>query len=87
MQGPIGTTIGQGERGLKRDKGFQGSVGANGDRGERGERGVTGEKNTQGDNSDALSVLADHLPIQLATLYGEKCALSSTMYQRLGRIS
>ena len=26
----------------------------------------------QGDTSDVLSVLADHLPIQLATRYGEK---------------
>ena len=35
------------------------------------ERGVKGEKGIQGDNSDVLSVLADHLPIQLATRYGE----------------
>ena len=51
------------------------------------ERGVKGEKGIQGDNSDVLSALADHLPIQLATRYGEKCALSSTMYQRIGRVS
>ena len=33
---------------------------------------VKGEKGIQGGNSDVLSVLADHLPIQLATRYGEK---------------
>ena len=43
-----------------------------GDHGERGERGVKGEKGIQGDNSNDLNVLADHLPIQLATRYGEK---------------
>ena len=32
---------------------------------------MKGEKGIQGDNSDVLSVLADHLPIQLATWYGE----------------
>ena len=66
MQGPIG------ERSLKGDKGIQGCVGAKGDRGGRGERGVKGEKGIQGDNSDVLSVLADHLPIQLATRYCDK---------------
>ena len=30
------------------------------------------ENGIQGENSDDLSVLADHLPIQLATRYGEK---------------
>ena len=41
--------------------------------GKRGERGERGEKGLQGDISDVLlSVLADHLPIQLATRYGEK---------------
>ena len=34
-----------------------------------------------------MSVLAEHLPIQLAIRYGETCALSSTMYQRIGRVS
>ena len=53
------------------DKGIQGSVGGNGDRDGRGERGVKGEKGIQRDNSDVLSVLAEHLPIQLATRYGE----------------
>ena len=72
VQGPIGSTGGQGERGSKGDKGIQGSVGAEGDRGERGLRGAKGEKRIQGDNSDVLSVLADHLPIQLTTRYGEK---------------
>ena len=62
MQGPIGSSDGQG------------SGGAKDDRGEQGERGHS-------------SVLADPLPIQLANLYGEKCALSSTMYQRIGRVS
>ena len=43
---------------------------------------MKGEKGIQGDNSDVLSVLADHLPIQLVTRYGEKCAVSSTMYNQ-----
>ena len=60
---------------MKVDKGIQGYVGAKGDRGERGERGVKGEKSIQGDNSVDLSVLADHLPIQLATRHGEKMCL------------
>ena len=42
---------------------------------DHGERGVKGEKSIQGDNSNVLSVLADHLPIQLATRYGEKNVL------------
>ena len=33
---------------------------------------VKGEKGIQGDNSDVLSVLADHQPIQLVTRNGEK---------------
>ena len=33
---------------------------------------MKGEKCIQGANADVLSVLADHLPIQLATRYGEK---------------
>ena len=51
MQGPIGSTGGQGELGSK------------------------GEMGIQGDNSNVLSVLVEHLPIQLATLYGEKNVL------------
>ena len=49
--------------GLKGDKGIQGSVGTKGDCGERGEHGVKGEKGIQDDNSNVLSVLADHLLI------------------------
>ena len=71
MQRPIGSTGGIGERDSKGDKGIQGSAGAKDDRGERGELGVKGEKGIQGDNSDVLSVLAEHIPIQLATRYGE----------------
>ena len=33
---------------------------------------MKGEKRIQGDNSNVLSVLAEHLPIQLANRYGEK---------------
>ena len=33
---------------------------------------MKGGKGIQGDNSDVLSILADHLPIQLATRYSEK---------------
>ena len=33
---------------------------------------MKGEKGIQRDNSDVLSVLAEHLPIQLATWHGEK---------------
>ena len=33
---------------------------------------MKGEKGIQGYNSDVLSVLAEHLPIHLATRYGEK---------------
>ena len=77
VQGPVGSTGGQGERGLKGDKGIQGSCGAKGDSGERGDRAVKGEKGILGAISSVLSVLADHLPIQLGTRYGEKIALSS----------
>ena len=52
--------------------GTQRLVGEQGDRGEQGERGERGEKGIQDDTSDVLSILADHLPIQLATRYGEK---------------
>ena len=37
-----------------------------------GQRGERGEKGVQGDASDVLSVLAAHLPIQLAKRYGEE---------------
>ena len=40
----------------------------------RGEPGVKGEECIQSDNSDVLSVLVEHLPIQLAT-------------QRIGRVT
>ena len=60
VQGPVGSTGEQGGRGLVEDEG------------DRGERGVKGEKGIQGDNSNVLSVLADHLSIQLVTPYGEK---------------
>ena len=66
MQGPVGTTCVKGECGPQGHCGTQGLVGEQGDRGERGEKGI------QGDTSDALSVLANHLPIQLVTRYGEK---------------
>ena len=62
----------RGSAGQVGPKGVQGVLGAKGDRGERGERGAKGEKGIQGDNSDVLTVLAVHLPIQLATRYGEK---------------
>ena len=66
VQGPVGTTGVQGERGQEGAYGTQGLVGEQGDRSERGEKGI------QDDISDVLSVLANHLPIQLAIRYGEK---------------
>ena len=72
MERPVGSTGGHGECGLKGETGIQGCVGAEDDRGERSERSVKGKKGIQGGNSDVLSVLGDHLPIQLATRYGEK---------------
>ena len=72
MQGPVGTTGVQGERGPEGHYGTKGLVGEKGDRGERGECGMKGERGIQGDTSNVLSVLADHLPIQLATRFGEK---------------
>ena len=83
VQGPAGSTGEEGERGPKEHYGTQGLVG---DKGERGERDAKGETGIQGDNSDVLSVLVNHLPIQLTIRYGEKCALSSTMYQRTSRV-
>ena len=73
------------DRGPQGPVGIQGIVGDQGDRGERGERVERGEKGIQGGTSDVLSVLAAHIPIQLAKRYGEKCALSSIMYQRTSR--
>ena len=61
MQGPVGTTDVQGERGPEGHYGTQGLVGEQSDRGERRENGI------QRDTLDILSVLANHLPIQLAT--------------------
>ena len=75
VQRPVGTTGIQGERGPEGHYGTQGLVGDKGDRGERGERGSKGEKGIQGDNSDVLSVLADHQPIQLVTRYGGKICI------------
>ena len=63
MRGPVGP-VGP--------KGVQGVQVAKGDLGERGERGVKIEQGIQGDNSDVLSLLAEPLPIQLATRYDEK---------------
>ena len=60
MGGPAGSVVPTGVQGVQ---------------GAKGERGVKGEKGIQGDNSNVLSVLAEHLPIQLATRDGEKCAL------------
>ena len=89
MQGPVGSTGGQGERALKGDKGIQGSAVAKGDRGERGERIAKGEKGIEGDNSNVLSVLADHLPIQLASRYFVKYHVSedrSSIIELSGRV-
>ena len=69
IQGPLGV---QGERGPAEHYGTQGLVGEQGDRGEQGERGERGGKGIQGDTSDVLGILANHLPIQLATRYGEE---------------
>ena len=60
---------------MKGDECIKGCVevqGAKGDRGERSECGVKGDTRIQGDNSNVLYVLAEHLPILLATQYGEK---------------
>ena len=69
LKGPSGE---KGDRGWEGPPGIQGLVGDQGERGERGQRGERGEKGVQGDASDALSVLATHLPIQLAERYGDK---------------
>ena len=60
---------------------MQGVQGAKGGRGERGERGV------KGDNSNVLSVLAEHLPIQLATRYGEKMCFIKCDVSEIGQLS
>ena len=72
MQGPVGANGVKGERGPQGPYGTQGLVGNQSDRGERGECGERGEKGLQCDTSVVLSVFAYHLPIQLATRYGEK---------------
>ena len=72
VQGTAGITGVQGERGPEGHYGTQCLVGEPSDRGERGEPGERGEKGIQVDNSDVISVLVDHLPIQLAARYGEK---------------
>ena len=69
FRGPAGV---KGDRGPQGSFGIQGLVGDRDERGERGERGGRGEKGLQGDTSDVLSVLAAHLPIQLAKRYDEK---------------
>ena len=70
--GPKGPSGEKGDRGWEGPPGLQGLVGDQGERGERGQRGERGEKGVQGDASDVLSVLATHLPIQLAERYGEE---------------
>ena len=74
VQGPVGTTGVQGERGPEGHYGTQDLVGEIGD---RGERGTKREKGIEGDTSD---VLADHLPIQLASRYGEKNVRNVSAY-------
>ena len=69
LRGPAGV---KGDRGPQGPFGIQGFVGDQGDCDERGERSERREKDLQGNNSDVLSVLAAHLPIQLATRYGEE---------------
>ena len=53
-------------------RGVAGPDGPNGPSGEKGDRGWEGSPGIQGLASDVLSVLATHLPIQLAEWYGEK---------------
>ena len=68
-------------------RGIQGSVGAKGDRGERGERGVKGEKGIQSDNSNVLVYWLIIYRFNWRLGMVKKCALSSTVYQRIGRVS
>ena len=70
--GPKGPSGEKGDRGREGPVGIQGLVGDQGERGEHGQRGEQRGKGVQGDTSDVLSVLAAHLPIQLAKRYGEK---------------
>ena len=72
MRGVAGPSGEKGDRGWEGPPGIQGLVGDRGERGDRGQRGERGERGVQGDASDVLSVLATHLPIQLAERYGEK---------------
>ena len=72
LDGPKWPVGEKGDRGREGPVGIQGLVGDQGERGEHGQRGERGEKGVQGDTSDVLSVLAAHLPIQLAKRYGEK---------------
>ena len=58
VQGPIGST--GGPTWLKRRQMYSRFCG------------VKGESGIQGDNSDGLSVLVEHLPIQVATRYGKR---------------
>ena len=65
----------KGPSGEKEARGWDGPPGIQslqGERGEHGQRGERGEKGVQSAASDVLSVLAAHLPIQLAERYGEK---------------
>ena len=70
--GPKGPSGEKGDRGWEGPPGIQGLPGNQGERGERGQRGDRRENGVQDDASDVLSVLATHLPIQLAERYGEK---------------
>ena len=72
--GPKGPSGEKGDRGWEGPPGRSGRspVGDQGEQGERGQHGERVEKGIQGDASDVLSVLATHLPIQLAERYGEK---------------
>ena len=70
--GPKGPSGEKGDRGREGPVGIQDLVGDQGERGEHGQRGERGEQGVQGDTSNVLSVLAAHLPIQLAERYGEK---------------
>ena len=74
-EGSMGPRVVQGAKRLCEVAGIQGPLRVQvpiGSTGGQGERGVKGKKGIQGDNSDVLSVLAEHLLIQLATRYGEK---------------
>ena len=75
VSGPDGSKGPSGEKGNIGWEGLpwiQGLLRDQDERGEHGQHGERGENGTQGDASDVLSVLATHLPIQLAEQYGEK---------------